>query len=165
MNQNEKAMFLIKAKMKHYDITLYPPGLMRELELKFGPPYPLFKNLIRGGSGSPGLRAYSSENWPENWLLFGKENLRFNIEFRPRSIWIRVNVAHKFFYVIPISRADGILFRFFEDTAMENSRFSMGIGLSLRSGEKVGDFLGIASEQKTWIQIAKREGWIQNTSF
>jgi hypothetical protein len=113
--------------MKSYDITLYPPSLMRELEQRYGPAYGAWQKILRGGVGSPGLRSVAGGNWPEEWLQFGWENLRFNLEMRPKSLWLRANIAHKAFHVIPLLRENLSNFSFFSPSQTADSRYTLGL--------------------------------------
>jgi len=147
--------------MKSYDITLYPPSLMRELVQLYGPAYGIWQKIARGGVGSPGLRSLSGSDWPEAWLQHGWENLRFNLEVRPKSLWLRANIAHKSFHVIPILRENLSSFSFHIPDTTPDSRYTLALRLSLSAGENI-ELLCIPSDRIKIRRLLIRENLFES---
>ena len=144
--------------LKCYDITLYPPAIMAEIRQLFGPPFGWWESIKRGGTGSPPLRWMHGPDFLNGHIGTQAPFAVVNLEFRPQSLILRVNVQGKVFLLMGIKPESALLI---EKKALPGTDDRFDTCLELLSQEGVICRLACRTSdfprlQKQWNQHFKK---------
>lgn len=86
--------------MKLYDVSLFPPALIREINQHYGPPSSLKERLFGPPTGSPGMDWISGPADISEIISPLGPRIRLNAERRPKGWLLHINGSLRRFYLV-----------------------------------------------------------------
>lgn len=86
--------------MKLYDVSLFPPALLREINQHYGAPVSLKERLFGPPTGSPGMDWISGPPEISDIITPLGPRIRLNAERRPKGWLLHINGSLRRFYLV-----------------------------------------------------------------
>ena len=83
-----------------YDVSLYPPAIMREINLRYGAPFSWRERLFGPAVGSPGMDWMSGPAGISEVIEPLGPRIRLNAERRPKGWLLHINGSLRRFYQV-----------------------------------------------------------------